>query len=305
MKSIFLLLKTIRINQWIKNFSLFAALVFTGQLFNSNYLFITFLGFLVFCGLSSASYIFNDLIDRKLDRKHPQKKYRPIASGEISVPVAVELLFVFAFFSLVTAFILSISFFLLSLLFFTLHIFYTLYFKKHALLDILTIASSFLIRVFAGEILTGYHIPIWLTFSVIFLSLFIASCKRRSELILEGSKTRPTLLHYRKQLLDFYNSTFATGTIITYAMFTFEAKPVTFNSFVREFLLFTFPEALGRKWLMVITLPLVIVGIMRYAQLIYERDLGEAPEKVVTTDKPLIISLALWAVSVVLFLYIL
>lgn len=305
MKKILLFLKLIRVNQWIKNLSLFAAITFTGQLFNIESLKLTFFGFLVFCGLSSASYMFNDLIDAPLDRKHPQKKFRPIASGAIAKHTAIEIIFVFTFLSLITAFSLGFGFFVLSLVFFLLHILYTLYFKKYALLDILTIASSFLLRVFAGEVLTGYHIPVWLTFSVIFLSLFIASCKRRSELVLEGAKTRPSLLHYRKQLLDFYNSTFATGTIITYAMFTFESKPVAFNPLIHDFLLFTFPEALGRKWLMVISLPLVIIGIMRYAQLIYERDLGEAPEKVVTTDKPLIVSLGLWGLSIILFLYVL
>lgn len=300
-----IILRALRPNQWIKNASLYAALIFTGQLFNLNLFAKTTAGFFVFCALSSASYIFNDLLDAPLDRKHPQKRFRPIASGALSKKLAVELIFLLSFFALIFAFSLSLGFFVLSALFLLLHFGYTLIFKKYAILDILSIASSFLIRVFAGEVLTSYHIPVWLMFSVVFLSLFIASCKRRSELVLIGKETRPALKHYRAQLLDFYNSTFATGTIITYAIFTFESQPPRFSPLITEFLLYTFPSALGRKWLMVTTLPLIIIGIMRYAQLIYERGAGEAPERLITTDKPLIASIVGWGVSVILFTYVL
>lgn len=311
MKKLFAILKLVRVHQWIKNLSLFASVIFTGKLFRNQYFTfseffeLTILGFLVFCALSSASYIFNDIMDTSLDQKHPQKKLRPIASGAVTRTEAIILFVLFAAIGLYGAFLLKTSFFLISLLFFSIHIVYTLWLKRFALWDIVSIASSFMLRIFAGEVLTGLHIPIMLTFSVIFVSLFIASCKRRSELIKIGNQSRPALEHYRAQLLDFYNSTFATGTIITYALFTFEAEPVQFNPLIHDFLFYVFPAALGRKWLMVTTLPLIILGIMRYAQLIYERELGEAPERIVTSDKTLITIVGLWGISVILFTYIL
>ncbi|MCR4264409.1 MAG: UbiA prenyltransferase family protein [Candidatus Roizmanbacteria bacterium] len=302
MKKVTAVIQLIRVNQWIKNFSLFAAIIFTGELFNPVRFTETTAGFLVFCALSSASYVFNDLVDAHLDRRHPQKKKRPLASGIISKPEGLIICTLLLLLGLLSAYLLSFSFFVISLVFVVIHVSYTLWLKQHALFDILLIAGSFMIRVFAGEVLTGLHIPIWLTFSVIFLSLFIASCKRRSELRNTGDKTRPALEHYRIQLLDFYNSTFATGTIIAYAMFTFIPEPERFTPLLNEFLEFTFPALIGRKWLMVTTLPLIIVGIMRYAQLIYERTtVGEAPERIVTSDKTLIITLALWGTMVILF----
>jgi 4-hydroxybenzoate polyprenyltransferase len=311
MKKFRALLRLIRVHQWIKNLSLFASIIFTGKLFLnqyfilSDYFVLTVLGFFVFCILSSASYIFNDLVDVELDRKHPQKKLRPIASGIISIDEAKILFVVLAAAGLYGAFLLKPGFFFISLLFFTIHIAYTLKLKQFALWDIVSIASSFMIRIFAGEVLTGLHIPIMLTFSVIFISLFIASCKRRSELVLVGDKSRPALEHYRARLLDFYNSTFATGAIITYALFTFESAPVTFNPLIQDFLFYVFPAALGRKWLMVTTLPLVLIGVMRYAQLIYEGKMGEAPERILTSDKTLVAIVGLWGFSVILFTYIL
>lgn len=305
MKTVITLLHLIRVHQWIKNLSLYASIIFTGNLFKLDFLSIATIGFFIFCILSSASYVFNDLVDAPLDRKHPKKKFRPIASGEVTRTQAKIIFILLALSGLVGAFLLSTAFFLIVVVFFSIHIAYSLVLKKYALWDILSIASSFMLRIFAGEILTGLHIPIWLTFSVIFLSLFIASCKRRSELLTVGNTTtRPALEHYRAQLLDFYNSTFATGAIITYAMFTF-TEPVHFNSVIQDFLIFVFPAALGRKWLMVTTLPLIMVGIMRYAQLIYERELGEAPERLVTSDKILLGTVLLWGLSVVLFTYVL
>ncbi|KKR49366.1 hypothetical protein A3A55_02080 [Candidatus Roizmanbacteria bacterium RIFCSPLOWO2_01_FULL_40_14] len=302
MKKVTAIIHLVRVNQWIKNFSLFAAIIFSGELFTPNRFIETTAGFLVFCALSSASYVFNDLVDAHLDRRHPLKKKRPLASGIVSKSEGLVLCALLLVLGLLSAYLLSFSFFVISLVFVIIHISYTLWLKQHALFDILLIASSFMIRVFAGEVLTGLHIPIWLTFSVIFLSLFIASCKRRSELRSTGGKTRPALEHYRIQLLDFYNSTFATGTIIAYAMFTFIPEPERFTPFLNEFLELTFPALIGRKWLMVTTLPLIIVGIMRYAQLIYEgATAGEAPERIVTSDKTLIITLALWGTMVILF----
>lgn len=302
---IYSILRLIRVKQWIKNVSLYAAIIFAGHLFDTEYFILTTKGFIIFCIISSASYIINDIVDAPLDRKHPIKKKRPIASGAVPVELGWILFIIFSLVSLAGAMTLGFAFFAITVLFYGLHLAYTLKFKQHAVLDILLIASSFLLRVFAGEVLTGLHIPIWLMFSVIFLSLFIASCKRRAELVHTGKSSRPALEHYRIQLLDFYNSTFATGTIIAYALFSFEVKTVYSNPIFNEFLQFTFPALVGRKWIMATTLPLIIIGIMRYAQLIYEGKEGEAPERIVTSDKILIGTIALWGFAVILFTYVL
>ena len=297
------LIAALRPNQWIKNLSIFAAIIFTNQLFNPPLFFRSLSGFVTFCLLSSASYLFNDIVDAPLDRLHPQKKNRPIASGKIPKSLAFETLFFLSFLGLVLALILSLSFFLISAAFLTLHIFYSLYFKKHALLDILSIGASFLLRVVAGEILTSFHVPVWLLLTTLFLALFIASAKRHSEFLRTGKETRPALERYREKLLDFYTSTFATATFLCYALFTFLEEPPEFSPALSRFLLANFPRALTIKWMM-LTIPFVLAGVMRYGQLIYERKEGEAPERIITQDKPLLSIVLGWGVMVVLIIYV-
>ena len=297
------LITTMRPNQWIKNLSIFAAIIFTGNLFNLPYLILSTWGLLAFCLLSSASYFFNDIIDAPLDRLHPTKRHRGIASGKVSRSLAWKVLFLLVFFGLILSLILDFGFFLIGLTFFILHIFYSLYFKKHALLDILSISASFLLRVIAGEALTSFHVPIWLLLTTLFLALFIASAKRHSEFLKTGEKTRPALERYREKLLDFYASTFATAAFLSYSLFTFLEKPPQFSSVLSGFLLANFPHALGRKWMM-LTIPLVIAGIMRYGQLVYEGKEGEAPEKIITGDKPLLSIVLSWGIMVVLIIYV-
>lgn len=293
----------LRPNQWLKNLILFAAVVFTGKLFDLEMVQLTGVGFLIFCAISSASYIFNDIIDIKYDRLHPDKKNRPLAAGKIKLSTATELAFILVFIGLIGSLFLSIEFFLISTAFALLHIMYSLVLKKYALLDILSISFSFTLRALAGEVLTGYHLPIWLILSIFFASLFIASTKRHSEYIRQGAITRPTLFQYREHLLDFYTSTFATAAILSYALFTFLEEPPIFTGPFKEFIIDVFPHAVGRKWL-IVTIPFIVFGMMRYAQLIYEGKEGEKPEKLITTDKPLIISILVWAIAVVTLLYV-
>ncbi len=288
----------------MKNFILYAAIVFTGKLFAGNLFFVSTLAFIIFCAISSASYIFNDLVDLKYDRLHPDKKNRPLASGKLSITTATELAFILGFFGLISALFVSVGFFLITLAFSILHIFYSTVLKKFAILDILGISFSFTLRALAGEVITGFHLPIWLLLSIFFVSLFIASTKRHSEFIREGAATRPTLFQYKEHLLDFYTSTFATATILSYALFTFLEEPPKFNGPFKDFLVIAFPQALERKW-MIATIPFIVFGLMRYAQLIYEGKEGEKPEKIITTDKPLIISMLGWGITVIVFLYIL
>ena len=303
-KSALPLIWAFRPNQWVKNFILFTAIIFNGKLFDPAYLSITFLGFVIFCAISSASYLFNDIVDVKLDRLHPEKKKRPLASGLIPMQMATEASFLLAFLGLIAALFVSTVFFLVAASFVLLHILYSTILKKYAILDILGIAFSFILRAYAGEVLTFYHLPFWLFLTIFFVALFVASTKRHAELLKEGSTTRPALFQYKEHLLDFYTSMFGSAAILAYSLFTFLEEPPQFNAPCRTFLISVLPQALDRKW-MIVTIPFVIYGLMRYAQLAYEGTAGERPEKIITSDKPLIVSILGWGIMVILFLYIL
>lgn len=301
---LFIYLKALRVSQWIKNLVVFTAVIFSGKLFDANLLLQSFYAFLIFCLLSSTSYVLNDIIDYPYDKRHRIKRFRPIAAGLITLPEATFIVFVFTIVALILALFFSIQFFVLSLIFILLHFAYSLYLKKYPTIDIFTISFSFMIRTFAGEVVTGYHIPIWLTLTIFFISLFMASVKRHAELITHGSEARESLFLYKEHLLDFMTQIFATSTIIAYATYTYVEKPPVVNTIMSPLMTTWLPEFEVRKWMM-ITIPLVVYGISRYAQLLYERDEGERPEKLITTDVPLITTIVLWAISIVLLFYVL
>lgn len=298
------IIESLRPNQWIKNLSLFAAAILTGQLFNPIVFKASLLAFISFCALSSSSYLINDLLDIDKDRIHPVKKYRPLARGAVSKKNAVSLAIFLNLLGLIIAYFVNPGFFVISLLFIFMQYSYSLFIKKKALIDIVSIAFFFILRTYAGEIATGFHLPIWITLTVIFLALFIASGKRRSELYLSGKSTRKALEGYSKSLLNFYTTIFAVCTLISYAMFTFLAEKVSFDGIIHEFLLTNFPAALDRKWWMVTLMP-VILGIMRYGQIIFEMQEGERPERVVATDIPLLGSVLLWGMMIITIIYVL
>jgi 4-hydroxybenzoate polyprenyltransferase len=291
--------------QWIKNLNLFAAAILNGQLLNPEIFSKSFLGFVVFCLLSSSSYLVNDIADVEKDRLHPVKKFRPLARGDIDSSTAVFVAFLLLFIGLFISIFISFGFFLISLVFILLQYAYSLFLKKKAVIDIIGIAFFFIIRAYAGELATGYHLPIWIMLAVIFLSLFLASGKRRSELGNTGVKTRSALAGYGKNLLNFYTNMFAVCTLITYAMFTFFEESVSFtgSGIFHNFLLENFPTALDRKWYMITLLP-VIFGIMRYGQIIFEMQEGERPEKVIATDIPLLLSVLTWGLMMVIIIYV-
>lgn len=264
----------------------------------------TLIGFGIFCILSSTSYILNDIIDFPLDRKHPAKKKRPIASGELSIPDATFAVFILSITSLVLALFVSIPFFVVAFVFLLLHFFYSLYFKQKPVLDIFAISFSFMLRAFAGSVISGYHIQIWLLLTIFFISLFIASVKRHAELVNQGTKTRTSLVNYKETMLLFLTSTFATMTITSYSLYTFLETPALQESQLFNGFDLILPDFEARKWLM-ITIPLVVYGIARYGQLLYEREQGEAPEKIITRDKGLLTILGLWGLIVIVLLYVL
>jgi 4-hydroxybenzoate polyprenyltransferase len=298
------IIEALRPNQWIKNLSLFAAAILTGQLLNPSVFNSSLLAFISFCLLSSSSYLVNDLLDIEKDRLHPVKKHRPLARGAVSKKQAVILAILLTLFGLSIAYFVNSGFFLIALIFIFTQYVYSFFIKKKALIDILSIAFFFILRTYAGEIATGYHLPVWIMLTVIFLALFIASGKRRSELYHSGKIARRALEGYSKSLLDFYTTIFAVCTLISYAMFTFLAEKVSFNGIIHEFLLANFPAALDRKWWMITLMP-VVLGIMRYGQIIFEMQEGERPERIIATDIPLLASVVLWGLMIITIIYVL
>ncbi|MFA5827808.1 MAG: UbiA family prenyltransferase [Candidatus Shapirobacteria bacterium] len=301
---VFSIIEAMRPNQWIKNLNLFAAAIFNGQLLDPVIMTKSILAFFSFCFLSSSSYLINDLVDVEKDRLHPVKKMRPLARGVVSKSTAIFTSIFLLVLGLTISGSINSTFFWLSLFFIIMQYLYSFTIKKKAVLDIIGIALFFIIRAYAGEVATGYHLPVWVMLSVIFLSLFIASGKRRSELSNSGSKTRLSLERYGKTLLNFYTTMFAVCTLITYAMFTFFEEPISFEGPIHQFLLENFPKALSRKWYM-ITLAPVIFGIMRYGQIIFEMQEGERPERVIATDIPLILSVLTWGLMMIAIVYVL
>ncbi len=295
---------SLRPAQWTKNLSLFAAAILNGQLIYPEIFYYSVLAFVCFCLLSSSSYLVNDILDIDKDRKHPFKRFRPIAHGDIPVPVAIASVFVTLVLGLITAAFINTSFLIIATVFITLQYSYSFIFKKKAVLDIIGISLFFIIRAYAGEVATGYHLPIWIMLTVIFLSLFIASGKRRSELVNTGSKTRTSLEGYGRSLLNFYTTMFAVCTLITYSMFTFFEEKIRFQGLIHEFLLENYPAALDRKWYMITIVP-VIFGIMRYGQVIFEMQEGERPERIVATDIPLLFSVLTWGLMMITIIYVL
>lgn len=298
------LLEALRPAQWIKNLSLFAAVILNGQLFNLDSTIPSIFAFLSFCLLSSSSYLVNDILDAPKDRQHPYKKLRPIARGDVPISLAVFIAFFLLFVGLGISMLIGSGFFLMALVFIILQYSYSFFFKKKAVVDIAGISLFFIIRAFAGEIASGYHLPIWIMLTVIFLSLFIASGKRRSELINTGIKTRSALSGYGRSLLNFYTTMFAVCTLIAYSMFAFFEDKIQFQGIIHEFLLENFPVALDRKWYMLSIIP-VIYGIMRYGQIIFEMQEGEHPERVIATDIPLLFAVVSWGLMIVTIIYVL
>ena len=301
---LFLLLKACRPRQSLKNLSLFTGLIFSGWLFIPAKFWAIVAAFIIFSLLTGSVYIFNDLIDLESDRKHPFKSKRPLASGRLSIPLAVFAGLTGFFVSLYLGWALSFFLFLGMIGYLLLQLIYTFWLKKQPIIDVITIAFGFIIRVYSGAVVIGAHLNVWLLLSIISFSLFLAIGKRRSELtLLQGKNaSRQVLGRYPEKLLDVYTAMFANTTWLTYALFTFMFPVFTFSGKALTLLSILPNTFRSEKWLMV-TIPLVIYGVMRYLHLIYEKNQGESPAEILTSDKPMIITVSLWALLVVIILY--
>lgn len=296
-------IKVARPIHWIKNFALFAALIFTGNLLRSDLFLKVFLAFVVFNLAASATYVFNDIMDAALDRLHPIKRRRPIASGKLPVNIAVAETLMLSVSALYLAANLNQLFFYSILGYLVLQAAYSLALKNLATVDILVIAAGFIIRVYAGAFVIDAHLSVWFLLCVISLALFLASGKRRTELgVIEAvpGATRKSLARYSKPLLDSYVTMFGSAAWMSWALFTFfESPPARLPVWL---FLAELSRATTINKLLMITIPVVIFGIMRYEALIFE-DRSESPEKLLLTDIALIASIVVWVVMVVWILY--
>jgi len=312
--TIYLLFKSARPRQWVKNLSLFAALLFSGFLFYDPidapaYFWTVSLAAITFTFVTSAIYIANDIIDKSADALHPFKQKRPIASGALSINMARFAVIVLLACAGYLSLNFSLFFKLLLILYVLLQVAYSKKLKHIPIMDVASIALGFLIRIYAGSVVVDLHMSVWFLLTVISASFFIAVAKRQSErTLLSGNSaesvgsTRKILKRYSERLLDQYTSMFATATWLTYAIFTFQNEVIVPQSeFATLFQLL--PKTLHtQKWLM-ISVPFVIFGVMRYLQLVYEKNQGESPERVLFSDKPLLITGFLFGFSVIFILY--
>ncbi len=310
MDQFILVFKSIRVAQWVKNIVVFAPILFSGFLFVPGYFGKVVWAFGLFCLLSSSVYIFNDIVDIASDRRHPFKKNRPIASGKVPIDLAVFLFILLAGISLWLGFVTSTFFFAAMGTYFVMNILYSLWWKKVPILDVFVIAAGFVLRIYAGSFVVNVHMDVWFLLTVVSASLFLAVGKRRSEMTLlsgagiEAKELRSTLIHYTPQLLDAYTSMFANATWLSYALFSFLHPSFVAEGKVLKLFAVLPRTLIAEKWLMA-SVPVVIYGVMRYMQLIYEKNEGESPHKIIMSDRTLLGVVGLWGVMVVTILYFL
>jgi len=295
-------IKLVRPVHWIKNISLFAALVFTQGLLVPSLFMKVFWAFWAFSLAASATYAFNDTLDSKRDSEHLIKKNRPIARGAISRKQGLFFSFTLATVSLLWAHTISPIFFILVALYLVIQIGYSLLLKNFHIVDILLIAAGFVIRVYAGAFVLNAHLSVWFLLSVLSVALFLAAGKRRAELGVmgEGGGTRSTLSQYPKELLNSYVTMFGNAAWMSWSLFTFFESPRISQQFWLFLAELSRTASVGK--LLMVTIPVTIYIVMRYQSLIFE-DRTEAPEKVLLTDFSLMGGIFLWAVLVLVILY--
>jgi len=283
-------LVSLRPHQWTKNLVLFAALAFSKHLFEAGPLVRAVVAFALFCGLSGAVYLLNDVADRERDRMHPLKRLRPVASGALSPRTAVGLAALIGFGCLALSFTLGVPFAACTVLYLGLNLLYSFSLKEVVILDVLAISMGFVLRAVAGAVAIGVLISDWLLICTILLALFLTLSKRRHELTSLSDTAvshRPTLQEYSPYLLDQMIAVVTASCVTSYAFYTTAQE--TRDKFQTDRL----------AW----TLPFVLYGIFRYLYLVHRKEQGGSPTDVLLTDRPLLVAVALWALTVVVILY--
>lgn len=261
---------------------------------------------LAFTVVASSIYYLNDLIDVKADQSHPFKKKRPIAAGKIPKSLAILVFLLGSVFGLGWSLQISTLFFMVVFGYWALQILYSLALKNQEVVDVFVIALGFFLRVLAGAIIINAHLSIWFLLCVISVSLFLAVGKRRAELAIlteQGAAVahRKVMGKYTTDILDSYLNMFATSSFLSWALFTFNFYEQVQASVPTTLILLSKTLTIN-KWLMA-SIPVVIFGIMRYIRIVYDGARAETPEKVILSDLPLLISVAMWGLIVVGVLY--
>jgi 4-hydroxybenzoate polyprenyltransferase len=285
------LLKTMRPRQWTKNGFIFFGLIFDRQLFLVEPFLRTVVGFFLFCLISSAVYLFNDIADVEADRNHPVKKFRPIASGKLPVSVAGSVALLLTAVAIPLGYIFSPGFALILATYLIMNLLYSRWLKHIAILDVLILSSGFVLRVAAGITLISpvERFSPWLYMITVLFSLYIVLGKRRAELDLlaqDASAHRKVFEGYTIPLLDQYITIVSGTTIVAYSLYTFSAPNLPENH------------------TMMLTIPFVVYGILRYLQLIQFGHAAGAPDEVALKDRPLQITVLLWILAVLAIFYL-
>jgi 4-hydroxybenzoate polyprenyltransferase len=283
--------ETLRPQQWVKNGFIFAALIFSQSLTRWDRCRQVLFAALVFCAVSSATYVLNDILDAPEDRHHPLKKLRPIASGRVSATAAGIVGAILGVVGLIAAWRLNTNFFETVVAYLAINVLYSTFLKRIALVDVFVVASGFLLRVIAGGLVIRVPISPWLIVCTTLLALFIALSKRRHELVLLGSRAadhRAILADYSPYFLDQLIAIVTASTVVSYALYTLSPDVQS-----------KFP---GKRLEM--TIPFVLFGIFRYLHLIHHREHGGNPTRSLFTDPVLLSVVLLWAASVILIIYL-
>ena len=284
------LLKTMRLRQWTKNGFVFFALIFDKQLFQWEPFLRTLEGFFLFCLISSSVYLFNDITDIDADRKHPEKKYRPLASGKLPVNIALITAFALALTAIVLGYLLEPFFAGIVAMYLIINLLYSRWLKHVPILDVLIISSGFVLRVGAGvTLITVERFSPWLYMITVLFSLYIGLGKRRAEmnLLAQGASAhRKVLDGYTIPLLDQYITIVSGMTIVAYSLYTFSAPNLPENHS------------------MMLTIPFVVYGIFRYLQLIQTGNAAGSPDEVALKDRPLQVTVLLWGLAVIAVFYL-
>lgn len=287
---LFELIRMLRIKQWTKNALVFFALIFDKQLFHPVALLRTTCGFLLFCLISSAVYIFNDISDIEADRQHPEKKNRPLPSGRLPIKIAWVAGIFLVTLVLPLSYLLSPSFAAVILAYLILILVYSKWLKHIPILDVLIIAAGFVLRVHAGVTLIAIErFSPWLYVVTTLGALYLGFGKRRAELALlagDANSHRRVLNGYTIPLLDQYIMIVSSTTILAYSLYTFSAPNLPENHS------------------MMLTIPFVIYGVFRYLYLVQSKHGGGAPEEVLLSDRPLQAAILLWGITVMGVFYL-
>jgi 4-hydroxybenzoate polyprenyltransferase len=283
------IVKLIRPKQWIKNFFLFPALIFSKHLPDAVYVQNAMMAFVAFSLAASSVYVFNDIFDRDHDRQHPEKKSRPIASGVVSVPAAMVLAFVLLALGAAIAVQLNGWFQMVVSTYLLMNVLYSMRLKQVVILDVMIIAMGFVLRVAAGAVAINVEISSWIILCTLFLSVFLGTAKRQAELVgaIGHSETRAVLSDYSLPLLDKMLMVSAAATVLSYALYT--ASERTLAEFHTTSLIYT--------------TVFVIYGVFRYLWLLDKKNLGENPTHVLLADWPTFLNMTLWILTTIIIIY--